>query len=163
MLQRSLFRALLLFAALLFAPCAVRADAAANAKNAILANYRRGDASLNKKNVDAVFAMQTADFTYTLKSGEQITREQEHQMIRQLTFAQNISAHTVVLKFSYSNGAAHVRAKEHIVATIADPQTQKQTRVVVDAVTEDTWVKVGGKWLVKRSKEISRSQNMTTK
>ena len=149
-----------LTASLLMVCGIARADTPAQARKAIEGNYAKIAAALGRRDVDATFAFETPDYVAVSKKGQKLTRDQAHQMMRQITFAQAVKARTSVLAFSLSGNTATAKHRTHIDATIGNPQTNQTGKVTVDAVSSDTWVKTGGRWLLKRSQVLTSSQNM---
>ena len=81
-------------------------------------------------------------------------------MGRQITMMQTVKANIRIMNFALKGDTAVARAKNRVYLTTMNPQTNQPISVTVEGVEEDTWVKRGGKWLLKQSREITRSQKV---
>ena len=156
-----MFRKLMPVAALLAISSAALAETPAQARKAIEAIYAKEMAALARRDIDTVFAYQTPDYVAISKSGQRLSREQANQMGRQLTLMKSVDAKTKIVAFTLKGETALVRTQNRLRATAADPQTGKPLSAVIDGVEDDTWVKRSGKWLIKQSREITRTQKIS--
>lgn len=154
-------RMLTMAALLVMSGSAALADTPAQARKAIEAIYAKDRAAMTRKDVDAIFANQTPDYVAISKAGKRLARDQANQMARQLTMAKTVDVKSRILSFSLKGDTATARTKTHIYATIMNPQTNKPMAATMDGLTEDTWVKRGGKWLIKQMREIQTSQKLS--
>ena len=139
------------------------ADTPAQARKAIEGIYAREQAALGRKDIDSVFSCQTPDYVAITKTGKRIPRDQANQFGRQITMMQTVKASSRIMSFALKGDTALARAKNHIYLTTMNPQTNQPISVTIDGVEEDTWVKRGGKWLLKQSREITRTQKISGK
>ena len=152
-------RILLAGAALLvMSGSAALADTPAQARKAIETIYAKEQAALGRKDIDAVFAYQTPDYVAITKAGKRIPREQANAVGRQIGMMKTVKAQSRIISFALKGDTATARAKNHLFITTTNPQTNQPLTVTIEGVEEDTWVKRGGKWLLKQSKEITRTQ-----
>ncbi len=153
-------RNMLAVAVLLTVSSAALADTPAQARKAIEADYVKIAAALSHKDLDAAFAYETPDYVAVSKNGTQLKRDDSHKMMRQISFADKVKVRATIVTFALKGNIATVRHRGHIEASIMNPQTNQATKVSLDALTEDTWTKGSGKWLLKRSQELSSNRKM---
>ena len=154
-------RLLPMAALLVMSGSAALADTPAQARKAIEGIYAKDRAAMARKDVDTVFANQAPDYVAISKAGKRVPREQANQIARQLTMAKTVDVKSRILSFALKGDTAVARLKTHIHATIMNPQTNQPMAVTMDGLTEDTWVKRGGKWLIKQMREIQATQKFT--
>ena len=147
-------------ALLVMSGSAALADTPAQARKAIEGIYAKEQAALGRKDIDSVFSYQTPDYVAITKKGKRIPRDQANQMGRQITMMQTVKANIRIMNFALKGDTAVARAKNRVYLTTMNPQTNQPISVTVEGVEEDTWVKRGGKWLLKQSREITRSQKV---
>ena len=111
-----------------------------------------------------MFVNYSSDYTQTTKKGERLTLDGIKQAVpRILLAAQKIIDKTTIQKFSMKGNKAVAIVLRHTDLSIMNPQTQKPVKMIVDAVTVDTWVKAGKNWKLKLSQGKSEKQTLDGK
>lgn len=137
---------------------AVHADPTADARKAIQAQYDVSNAATVKKDVKAAISIYTPDRTIVDSKGKSTNMDVVKAQITAI-FAQAASfkANSAIQTIKLTKDTAAVRVKEHGVVILPNPATKKSTTLVLDSVSDDTWVKTGKVWLQKLSKLVSQS------
>jgi ketosteroid isomerase-like protein len=149
-----LYAAILLLTAL---PYCARADATADARKAIQTLYDRESAAAEKKDAKGTTGQITPDYIGIGKGGSRSDAAQLRQDVQMLlSMFKTLKVSQTVQSLTLKGNQAVVTMKAHIVGLIGDPSSQKTHQMVVDSVSEDTWVRSGARgWLLRRSKTIS--------
>ena len=148
-------------AACLLAPALqVKAETAAQVKKAIQAQYDKGNAAVAKKDSKALVATYTTDRISIDDKGVKHTVAEELQQMKQVfAMAQSLSGTTTIVSITVKGYTAIVQVKESDKVVMANPQTHATSTMVMDSVSDDTWVKNGATWLQKKS--VAKSQKTT--
>lgn len=140
------------------------ANPSGDARKTIEAAYVAENRAVEKKDVKSMFVNYSSDYTQTTKKGERLTLDGIKQAVpRILLAAQKIIDKTTIQKFSMKGNKAVATVLRHTDLSIMNPQTQKPLKMIVDAVTVDTWVKSGKNWKLKLSQEKSEKQTLDGK
>jgi ketosteroid isomerase-like protein len=163
LLRRTLPIALALCALTILAP-GTRADATSEARKAIQTLYNKQNAAAAKKDVEGVLANRTPDFEAIAVNGQKLTMDQVRQNIEQLlAVAQSIKATTAIKSFRLKGNNATVTTREHAEFVTTNPQTSTPAKVVIDGTSQDTWIKSGKGWQIKRSKALTEKMTVNGK
>lgn len=164
LLRRTLPIALALYAATILAPGAARADATSAARKAIQTLYNKQNAAAAKKDVEGTLANRTSDFEAIAVNGQKLTLEQVRQNVESLlAMAKSIKATTVIKSFQLKGNNATVKTQEHAAFVVTNPQTHKPAKVVIEATSQDTWIKSGKGWQIKRTKSLTEKMSVNGK
>jgi hypothetical protein len=152
------------FLAYSLAPSVVRADAAADARKAIVAAYAKQSAAIPKGDFKSFEDTHTPDFYEVDKSG----RKQELKRIVQamsgiMSFVKNLKRSVSIQSVTVKGANATVAATEKVDAQIPNPQTNKTSNMHAERTISDTWISKNGKWLRKESKTLTEKQSMDGK
>lgn len=141
------------------------ADANTDAKKALQALYDKTDAATAKKDIKGLTAYLAPDFqVLSDKGGKAMNLEQaKSQMGMVFKQVQSFKAKSVVQKVTLKGSTATVTVKQNVTAAIMNPQTGKPSKLLMDVVAEDIWVKSGAGWKEKSSKSISTKQSLDGK
>jgi ketosteroid isomerase-like protein len=160
---RTLRTATLLFALIPLAASA-HADTTADARKAVQTAYSRESAAVMKKDIKSMFAAYAPDFVQTSPQGQAMTMAQIKQMAPQLmAMAKNIKDKIVIEKFSVKGSHATATVDRRTELTMLNPQTHQPAKIVLTAKSEDTWLKNGKGWTLKKSKEFADAQTVNGK
>lgn len=151
---------LLLAAALASATSAGHAgpaqDAAAAGK-AIRAAYANMDAAIGKKDLRGAFAFYTPDFKVTYQGATIPLQQQVADAQRLFKQAAGVKSRTTVQKVMVNGGSATVTAAGAFSADIKDAASGKTKPFRISGVAQDTWVKTGAGWRIRRSTVLKQS------
>ena len=139
-----------------------RSDAASDAKKWIQAAYNRENAAAIRRDVDGVLADTAPDYVSVSPRGGSTPLRLIKPRLRPLLEAMRVKrATTRVTKVVLKGPEAHVATTEHVVAVLANPETQRPANLVIDSTTESVWVRGGKGWLKKRSRshDVRRSMD----
>ncbi len=147
------------------APVAIRADAPLEAKTAIQAVYNRESAAINKKDVEGVLAIYTADYVEIGQGGKKRSlAETKQEMQGIFATLQAMKMTQTISKVMLKGEQATVQVKQHMDAALTEPQTHKKHSITMSSSVEDIWVKSGKSgWLKKHSKTLSEQGTMDGK
>lgn len=145
-------------ALLCLVPAAVHADPAGAARKAIQAQYDKANAAAARRDVDAVFAIQTPDYVHIDKQGRTHTAAEARQQFAQIVAAaKTIKAVTRIQTFKLDKTGATVTIAERADIYLLNPQTGKLSHLLITDMARDLWVKTANGWKQKRTKELSSS------
>ncbi len=160
---RSRLSAMLIGMLVLAMPLA-KSDPSADARKTIQAAYAAENKAVENKDVKTMFVSYASDFTQTTKRGERLNLAGIKEAVpKVLVAAQKITDKTVLQKFSMKGSKASATVSRHTDLVILNPKTQKTMKIVVDAVSIDTWVKSGKTWKLKLSQGQSEQQSVDGK
>ena len=142
-----------------------RSDATSEARKAIQAAYDKSDAATAKKDIDGAMAFQTSDYTYTTQKGRKLDNATVRTSTTQvLTLAREIHGKTVIRKIALKGSMATVTVDETGSIVVATPQRPDQvSKIVIEARSEDVWIKTPKGWREKSSRELSSKQSVNGK
>jgi ketosteroid isomerase-like protein len=134
-----------------------KADATADARKSIQALYDRESASAEKKDAAGTVGQITPDYVGIGKGGSRSDAAQLRKDVQMLlTMFKTLKVNQNVQSLALKGNQAVVTMKAHIVGIMVDPSSRKTHQMVMDSVSEDTWVRSGAKgWLLHLSKTIS--------
>lgn len=147
----------------LIATCAL---SFADTKAELDAMYAKFNAAMLKKDLATVMSMCTKDFSWVDSKGKKISRvEMEAQMKLQFQFLKKVTAVTVTIEKVTMNGAEATAHTKGVFAgdLVLDPKTKKVSKLKSVSTTDDTWVKLGGKWMLKRVKALKETTTVDGK
>jgi hypothetical protein len=126
--------------------------------------YAEIDRAASSRNVKAVFAYTTPDFTMTDHSGKKLTRDQaEHMMSQQIVqMPPGTTIKSVIVKLTVAGKKAVTDVRGEMTASLPG-QDQKPHKIVATSLTRDTWVSGKAGWKLKASTEVSSSVSMDGK
>jgi hypothetical protein len=122
-----------------------------DARATFVAIYQRAEQMFHKKDVKGLYAGMTADFTETIM-GRKLNKEESMKSLQQLMGMFQTLNCKFTLKSAEMKGATTVtKDSVHISgpSSQTDPKTHKRTKI--DATRDETftWVKLGGRWMLK--------------
>ena len=146
------------------APRATSNAATQQARKAIQATYNRVNAALAKKDLSVARATRTPDYVLITDKGQKRTAAQlraQEQGI--LSLAQSITAKSDIQKITLNGNTATVLVNENGALVVQMPQqnyggkpSPGQKNVIrVRHQAQDSWVKLNGRWRIKRSRYLT--------
>ena len=138
-----------------------QADATSDARKAIQAIYNKVDQAVARRDFKGAFASHAADYYYIDAKGRKITLAQLRRVTPRIMDAmQSYKSKTTLQKLTLKGNTASVVSRDHTEATFVNPQTQKSSRVVVDSVLQESWIKTKQGWQRKWARNISSRQTL---
>ena len=119
--------------------------------------YAKLNAAMKQKNTAAVMAMCTKDFSWVDPKGKKMSRaEMEQQLKMQFSFMKKVTAVTVKIEKVTVKGAETIARTQGIFEGDIQltPDAKKLSKLKSSSITDDTWIKVGGKWMLKKVSAI---------
>jgi hypothetical protein len=140
------------------------ADNLAQVKKSIEAMYLQKNISTEKKDLTGMMSIYAPGATIKYPNGKVLDRgELEKQLVALLPLIKSVVSHDVVKTISLKGTTALVQSKRSSTTVTEEPDTHKQDHVVHTAETEDTWVKIGDKWLLKQVRVIGSHSTVNGK
>ena len=141
---------------------AVKADTAAQARQAIQAAYDREDAAVRRKDVQGVLVNCAPNFQFITQSGMRGSLADARQgLANQFQTPSSFAAKTTIQKFTLQGNKAVVTVQETQLRTVVPKAKHAHPHKIVTLSTdEDTWVKHGNRWLRELSKMIHQKQTL---
>jgi hypothetical protein len=137
-------------------PLSARAVAVAAVQRSIQAIYDRQNAAAARLDSDGMFTGYAPEFISHDLSGSSRTLTQERQVMHQIfTVMRTYLGKVTIQEITVTGETAVVRIVDFSISTFTDPRTQKESNLVDDSVSLDTWKKSGTVWLLTRSKRLS--------
>lgn len=138
----------------------IKADATADARKVIQANYNKADSAMARKDVNTVIAMYTPDAVSVSKEGKEASLADLKTSFGQLLpMAKSIKSTTTIEKLVLKGKEAFATIKEHAEILLSNPKKPSGSdKYVADATGEDTWVQTAKGWLIKKSKNLTMKQ-----
>lgn len=140
--------------------------ASADTKAELDGMYQRFNTAVKQKNLQAAMALCTKDFTWVDSKGTKMTRAQmEGQLKQQFAMFQQITSVTVKIDKITVKGAEVVAQTQGVFeATVKmSPDAKTASKLKSVSKTDDTWVKVAGKWLLKKVTAIKEETTVDGK
>jgi ketosteroid isomerase-like protein len=130
-------------------------------RKALQARYEQFSAAFKRKDVKAVLALGTPDFTWKLADGRVLNaRASEKAMQEQLGEVKAVHSMTTRIdKLQVEGLTATVWTTGTVQATVAG-EAGKTHKLVSTGKSKDVWVNKGGKWLIKRVEDFSQSMTI---
>jgi hypothetical protein len=91
------------------------------------------------------------------------TSEMEKQLTNILPTIKSVAEHEVVKDISLKGDTALVKSAKTSTTVTEDATSHKPEKVVQNVETEDTWVKIGNKWLIKEIRVLSAKATVNGK
>lgn len=129
----------------------------ADAKSDLQKLYDNLATSVKKKDLKGCLAYLAPDYTDTNETGKKLNRKEFEAMVKQ-QFAAPITVKTFSIKVTKVTPKGSDLIAENtskLSLTFANPQTKKNSTMEQTSSSRDTWVKSGGKWLMKSSTTVS--------
>ncbi len=140
------------------------ADATADARKAIEANYAKMAAALNKKDADGYTQFYTDDYVKISKDGQKKNKAQATADLKAALQQMKTAKFAIkVVKFALQQGKATANAQLNLAMSAPNPSTGKISQVTVNAVNEFIWVHSGTAWKIKQSKDMSSKMTVDGK
>ncbi len=140
------------------------AESAAGVKRLVQAAYARRDSAAQNKDLNGSLATVTPDFVFISRDGQ---KGDSKLLKRRLTplfaMVQSLKAKSELLKFAVRRGQADATVKQHLEMYVINPQTQTPQKYVVDAISEDLWIRTRSGWFQKRMTAKAESATMNGK
>ena len=131
------------------------ANTTSDIRKTLQAAYKTSDAAVVRRDSKTLLGLLTPDYQVTDLKGKKSTKtEMSRRMHMWFTTYQTIKTTTTIKKVVVTRGKAKVTIGEVGLASGIDPKTKKLSKLVSDAVAEDTWVKIKGKWLKQKTKTL---------
>ncbi len=112
--------------------------------------YAGMDQALNAKDGTKILSYYADDFTTKGPGGQTVTKAQAQQGLQMgLNMMTSVNNKTTVEKVEVSGATAKVTAKAHSEISVKLPMAPKESKVVSDTTTNDTWTKAAGGWKLK--------------
>jgi ketosteroid isomerase-like protein len=151
----------------LFLVCpSLHADPPADAKRAIQQNYNAMNAAMAKKDINATMSFFNPDFVQITARGQRIPLADMRSGLQQMvTQMKGFQATTVVSKVALDSTGktASATVRNTLKMTVANPQTNKDAKVVSTEDSVDTWIKTAKGWRLKLSKTSKTTQTIDGK
>jgi len=138
----------------------------ADVRKDLEAVYARLNSAMLKKDVASVIGLCTKDFVYATPSGANLTRGQmEEQLKGQMRAIKKVVAVTIKIDKVTQKGAEVVARTTGVFEAdiVLTPDAKKASRLKSTSVTDDTWVQVGGKWMLKKVKGVKETSTLDGK
>lgn len=154
-------RTLPLACLLVFAPAlcgaAPHKDDTAAVRKALTARYASVSRAFQKKDAAAMAAIMAPDYVAVQPGGRELDREQVlADFKRQMEALSSVRWPRKIEKLEVKDGEAKATVRGRLSGDMVEPKG-KRHRLVVTAVTHDTWTKGATGWLIKRS-EVAEMQ-----
>jgi hypothetical protein len=154
------------------APASSAADAISDARKAIESAYARQSSAIEQGDIAGYLATLTKDFVSTDRAGlKETLRDKKAQLSGLKANSARIRRSVVVRSVSLSGDTAKVAARETLDADLVvkflkpvgrdrkrATLEQKRANLHAETTLEDTWIKVGGKWLRKASRALTEKK-----
>lgn len=135
---------------------AALADSLAQAKKGIEAGYLKKDSATNRKDLSGMLSVYAPGATVVHPNGKVVTMDEMQKHLSEiLPGVKSIVEHEVVKTVSLKGDTALVQTGKTSTTVTEEPNSHKPQKVVNNVVSEDTWVKVGNKWLIKEIRVLS--------
>jgi ketosteroid isomerase-like protein len=133
---------------------AARAQSPAEAKKAIAANLAKMASALSKKDLKTYGSFYADDAVIIDEKGAKKTKQQSMAEAAQaVQIAKTIKLTMTINSLSMQKGNAVANVTQNATITVANPQTKKDSTLVVKGAEAMTWVKRGAAWKIKQTKE----------
>lgn len=140
------------------------AENLAQVRKSIEASYSHKDNSTNRKDLTGMMSIYAPGATVKHPNGKTITTsEMEKQLTNILPTVKSVAEHEVVKNISLKGETALVTSKKTSTTVTEDPTSHQDNKVVQNVESEDTWVKVGNKWLIKEIRVLSAKATVNGK
>ncbi len=140
------------------------AEDAASVKKAIQAIYKKEIAATEKKDIKGIVAHYAPEYQETGIDGTTANVSQITTKLSQvLAMVKSIKIDATITKITVKGDKATVVTKATITMTAANPQTQKDMKLVLNETAEEQWQKKNGAWLEYRSKTLTAKQSVDGK
>lgn len=141
-----------------------RGDATSDARKQIQERYDKENTAAAKHDANAVLAYYSPDYVSIEKNGRKTTfSDLKQQVPKMLAIMRNIKSSSKVMKLTLKGNTAMVTVTEHADAMVKLPQAARESRLVIDATSLDTWTKTAKGWMKKLSKSLSSKQTLDGK
>ena len=140
-----------------------QASPATDARRAIQSAYTSMDAAIRHRDAAAAAAYYAPGYVSIDPKGHRATAQQEQQSAAGIFAGTRgpIAAKTAIQAFTLSGpNAATVTAREHMAATLVNPQTKQTAKVVFDATSRDLWIKTGRGWRQKQTQALATAMTV---
>ena len=160
---RALSSVLLAASALIPAGMA-HADTPAQVKAQIQKLYDLDNAAASKGDFDKSLSHTSPDYVGTQPDGKKVTYADMKKMLPQIhAIMKDLHAKSTVTKIVMKGKDAVATVSEHAEAMLANPQTKKNSKLVIDDTADDLWVKSAQGWMKKSSKMLKLRQTVDGK
>ncbi len=133
-----------------------RADATSDARRALQTLYDKTNAAAARKDANGVLAYMTPDFVATGVKGEKRTvADLRAQLTQIFPLLQSWRGGSRIQQVTLKGGAATVVVKENVRMVLVNPQTKQKAVLDSMGTSRDVWVKSGGGWRMKQSRNLS--------
>jgi len=145
-------------------PKVAAADNLTQVRKDILAGYLHKDTSTNRKDLTGMMSVYAPGATVIHPGGKVVTTsEMEKQLTNILPTIKSVAEHEVVKDISLKGDTALVKSAKTSTTVTEDATSHKPEKVVQNVETEDTWVKIGNKWLIKEIRVLSAKATVNGK
>ena len=119
-------------------------------QNAVKAGYASFDKAFSSKNVAGLKALVAPGATFKSQGQPAVKADDAFkQMGAQLSMMKKANAKTTVQMVTLKGATATAMVSQVMTMTMANPQTKKDSIVVLRTKSLDTWVKIGNAWKLK--------------
>jgi ketosteroid isomerase-like protein len=140
------------------------ADATADAKKQIQAEYNKIDAAAAKKDVKGMTASMTSDFVDTNEKGEKTAlKDLREKMGQVLAMTKSLKIKTTVEKVTLKGSTATASVKQTADISQLPPNVKTPVKMHSDETLTSVWVKSGAGWKIKSSKTNTSKQTLDGK
>jgi uncharacterized protein (TIGR02246 family) len=132
------------------------ADAAADAKKAIAAGYAKMDSAVAKRDLDGYLSVHAPDYVAISRRGHKSgVADMRKNLTQVFATTRSRRASTRIQKLALKGDTAVVTVAQKGEVVMVHPTDPSRFGTVhANGLTEATWVKRGGRWLMKESREL---------
>jgi hypothetical protein len=145
-------------------PNPARAENLAQVKKGIQAAYAVRNVAAERKDMVGMMSIYAPGSTVTYPNGKVLNKGQlQKDLVNILPSVKSMVGHDFVKSISLKGNSALVQSRSKSTTISENSQTHKLDRVINNARSEDTWIKVGNKWLLKQSRIVSSVSTLNGK
>ena len=142
----------------------VQADTPAQVKAQIQKLYDLDNAAAAKGDFEKSLSHTSTDYVGTQPNGKKVTYAEMKKLLPQIhAIMKDLRAKSTVTKIVIKGKDAVATVSEHAEATLANPQTKKNSKLVIEDTADDLWVKGAQGWMKKSSKMLKVRQTVDGK
>jgi hypothetical protein len=140
------------------------AENAAQVRKSIEAGYLKKDTSTNHKDLAGMMSVYAPGAKVVHPNGRVVTTgEMQKQLTNILPTVKSVAEHEVVKDISLEGNRALVKSSKTSTTVTEEPSSHKEEKVVQNVSSEDTWIKIGNKWLLKEIRVLSAKATVNGK
>lgn len=126
------------------------------ARAEIEAAYADIDAATSQRNATQMISHYAPDFQGQVRKGQNVNRQQLQALLAQiLSLATSAKAKTTIESVTVTGNEATAKGSARVEMTLTNPMTRQSATMTNENTFQDTWVKNGDKWQIKRSNALS--------